>query len=88
MDHQPTIIDVRPTEQYKQEHIPGSTSIPLDELENRISELDKETSVHVVCNRGGQRSQNALKVLKENGFKKADIIEGGMVKWKESNSVD
>lgn len=35
-------VDVRPRESYTGSHIPGALSIPLDELQNRLDELDPE----------------------------------------------
>jgi cytoskeletal protein RodZ len=39
-DHEAVIIDTRSSTQYDQEHIAGSINIPLDQLENRMDELD------------------------------------------------
>lgn len=78
-------IDVRNKEEYEQQHIPGVQSIPVDELENRYSELDKDDRIVVVCNHGGRRSQKAADILQGNGFENVDIYEGGIVKWNEQN---
>ncbi|WP_077622458.1 rhodanese-like domain-containing protein [Sediminibacillus massiliensis] len=86
MSEKNVIVDVRNKEQYEQGSIPGALSIPVEELDGRLEELDKDSHVTVVCNRGGQRSQRALELLKEKGYQKADILEGGMVKWKEENN--
>lgn len=85
MHNQPIIIDVRDKEQFEQENIPGSRSMPLEELEQRSNELDKKEQIRVVCNRGGQRSQKALQLLKEKGFENAELVEGGLARWKEEN---
>ncbi len=39
-NHEAVIVDTRSETQYQQEHVTGSINIPLDQLENRMSELD------------------------------------------------
>jgi rhodanese-related sulfurtransferase len=80
------ILDVRDTEDFDKHHIPGAKSIPVSQLEKRYSELDKDSPLLLVCNRGGQKSQNALDILKNKGFKDVKILEGGMVAWQEKQS--
>ncbi len=43
------IIDTRPAEAYKAEHIKGSINIPLGEAENRINELPKNKQLIFYC---------------------------------------
>jgi 3-mercaptopyruvate sulfurtransferase SseA len=43
------IIDTRSKTQYEQEHIAGSINIPLDQLENRMDELDPGTWYITYC---------------------------------------
>ena len=42
-------LDVRPAESYALDHIPGSLSIPLNEVESRLGELDRETWIITYC---------------------------------------
>jgi 3-mercaptopyruvate sulfurtransferase SseA len=42
-------VDVRSLENYKAGHIPGALSIPLDELETRIAELDPKQWIITYC---------------------------------------
>lgn len=37
-----TFVDVRPQENYTESHIPGALSIPLDDLQDRMDELDQK----------------------------------------------
>lgn len=76
------VVDVRDKDDYEKDHILGAKSIPVSELEQRISELNKDTEIQIVCNRGGLKSSKAAEVLKEKGFNKVEIIEGGMESWK------
>src|SRR5581483_12405592 len=43
------LVDVRPAEEYAAGHIEGARSIPLAELERRLSELPPDTEVVAYC---------------------------------------
>jgi len=43
------VVDVRPRLEFEAGHLPGAISIPLDELSQRISELDPDTAVVAYC---------------------------------------
>jgi hypothetical protein len=40
-----TLLDVRPALEYRQGHIPGAWSVPVDELERRLAELPRDREV-------------------------------------------
>ncbi|HLR72371.1 MAG TPA: rhodanese-like domain-containing protein [Pseudogracilibacillus sp.] len=81
LDNNTTVIlDVRETEEYAQNHIPGSVLIPLGQLENRCDELSKEEEIFVVCQSGG-RSNEACHILHANGFEKVYNVLPGMIGW-------
>lgn len=44
-----TVLDVRPKEEYLAGHIPGAISIPLKELERRLSELPQDKEIVAYC---------------------------------------
>lgn len=75
-----TIIDVREEAEYIFGHIPNSISIPLGDLESRLSELDKGKKIYVVC-RSGNRSDMAASKLAENGFTNVINVVPGMSSW-------
>ncbi|GAF07710.1 rhodanese-like domain protein [Paenibacillus pini JCM 16418] len=74
------IIDVREPAEYVFGHIPGSKSIPLAELEDRVQELDKEQELFIVC-RTGHRSNTAANLLTEKGFINIKNVVPGMSEW-------
>jgi len=74
------VVDVRESAEYAFNHIPNSVSIPLGELEDRLSELDKEKEVFVVC-RTGNRSDLAAQKLAEKGFANVINVVPGMSEW-------
>lgn len=61
------IVDVRTPAEYKKRHGDNSINIPLDELEKRLSELNKAKPV-ILCCFSGARSRVAQKILEKNGF--------------------
>jgi hypothetical protein len=46
---QAVFVDVRSAGQYAATHIAGAKSIPLDELESRLNELDKGQTIITYC---------------------------------------
>jgi glyoxylase-like metal-dependent hydrolase (beta-lactamase superfamily II)/rhodanese-related sulfurtransferase len=76
----PTIIDVREAWEYQQGHVPGAMLIPLGQLSKRLSELNPEKPVAVIC-ASGARSQSAAGLLGQKGFKTVYNIIGGTSAW-------
>ncbi|MCT8139327.1 sulfurtransferase TusA family protein [Anaerobacillus sp. CMMVII] len=75
-----TLLDVREEAEFMFNHIPGAVSIPLGELENRLTELTKEDEIYVIC-RTGSRSDFAAQKLAQNGFTKVWNVVPGICKW-------
>jgi rhodanese-related sulfurtransferase len=75
------VIDVRTQEEFASGHIPGAKLLPLQEIESRMDELDKEKTYLVVC-RSGNRSAQASEILVKEGFKHIYNMTGGMNEWK------
>lgn len=69
------IIDVREPAEYVFGRIPGATSIPLGELEQRLGELNAAEEYHIVC-RTGSRSDLACQLLKDKGFNVKNVLPG------------
>ncbi len=74
-----SLIDVRYSEEFDEDHIPGTYLIPLFELRNRMAELDKSKKYIVYCH-GGARSAVATLILAQNQL---DVVslEGGIRSW-------
>jgi rhodanese-related sulfurtransferase len=47
------LIDVRDRDEFVTGHIPGAKNIPLNELRDRLSEIDKKKKIVTVCLSGG-----------------------------------
>ncbi|MGP4065846.1 sulfurtransferase TusA family protein [Oceanobacillus sp. M65] len=74
------IVDVREPAEFAFGHIPGAKNIPLGELEERLSEIDQNEELHIIC-RTGSRSDLAAQKLKANGYKNVKNIVPGMSNW-------
>lgn len=77
------ILDVREPEEWQEFHVPGSTLIPLGELENRVDELSGDQEIVVVC-RSGNRSQAGRDILLQAGFTQVTSMTGGLKEWRSS----
>lgn len=69
-------IDVRKPSEYTAEHILKIDTLPLDELNSRIGELDVNKTYTLHC-QSGYRSLIAASILKANGFKSIIDVTGG-----------
>lgn len=76
------IIDVRTKEEFEQAHIPNAINITLTELKERITNLDKNYQFVTACGKGGSRSSDGARLLKENGYN-AIWLCGGTFGWLE-----
>ena len=76
MDTAYTILDVTEEMERLVYQIPGSYHIPLGELRERMSELDKNSMIIVYC-AIGVRSYNGARILMQNGFKNVKVLSGG-----------
>ena len=62
-----TLLDTRTVEEFAHGRIDGFFNIPVDELRERLDELDKHKPVYVIC-QSGLRSYIACRILAGNGF--------------------
>ena len=62
-----TLLDTRTVGEYSRGHIEGFRNIPVDELRERLGELDKSKPIYVIC-QSGLRSYIACRILAGNGY--------------------
>ena len=81
-DYNYRFLDVRTDGEYSDGHIPNSIHIPLQEIQSRISEIEKikDKKIIVYC-RSGARSSMASKTLLKEGFDVSNLT-GGIMSWK------
>jgi adenylyltransferase/sulfurtransferase len=73
------VLDVREPHEYQICNI-GGHLIPLNDLPNRLSELDKNSEIVAHCKMGG-RSAKAVDLLRKSGFKNVRNMTGGILAW-------
>jgi NADPH-dependent 2,4-dienoyl-CoA reductase/sulfur reductase-like enzyme/rhodanese-related sulfurtransferase len=72
------VIDVRSPQEHGHAHIPGTLSIPVEKLRDRLAEVQLEDVV-VYC-QVGQRGHIATQILKAAGANVRNL-DGGFVTW-------
>lgn len=75
-----TVLDVRQEDEYRQAHLPGAVLVPLDQLPDRLSELDTNKPTIVYCRAGG-RGSSATALLISAGFERVWNLDGGLQAW-------
>ncbi len=71
-----TVLDVRTEMEFSKGSIAGSVNIPVDNLRERISELDSKRPVYAFC-QVGLRGYIASRILIQNGFENVYNLSGG-----------
>ncbi|MBZ0188498.1 MAG: MBL fold metallo-hydrolase [Candidatus Obscuribacterales bacterium] len=77
------VLDVRRPPEYVSGHVPGAYNIPLNQLNDRIEEVEKQDITYVIC-AGGYRSSAATSMLARQGLKEMVNVMGGTGAWKNS----
>ena len=70
-----TLLDVRTPQEYAGGHIEGFRNIPVDELRERLDEIEKGKPVYVIC-QSGLRSYIACRVLAGYGYEAYNFAGG------------
>ncbi len=76
------LLDVREAHEYEIVRIPGARLFPLSELPSRLHELDSACTYTLSCHRG-TRSARAYHLLREAGFRRLQVLDGGVDAWAE-----
>lgn len=71
------LLDVRTVTEFERGHIEGAINIPVDELRDRLGELDKSKEIIEYC-QVGVRGHVAERILANNGFQVKNFSGG----WK------
>lgn len=73
LNEEPFLVDVRTPEEFAQGSVKGAVNIPLDKVQERISEFKGKKNIVTFC-RSGKRSAKAIAILNENGI--TDVTNG------------
>ena len=84
-DHGFVLLDVRTPKEFTAERIAGAVIVDYNSPSFRdgMAKLDRGKTYLVYC-RTGNRSQGALQVMRELGFRNVLHISGGITQWKEA----
>ena len=84
MNENQVILDVRTEEELEDGTIEGAINIPVDDLRERLDELDK-TKEYIVSCAVGVRAHTACRILIQNGFKNVKNLAGGYTTYSVLN---
>ena len=76
------LIDVREAHEFRSGHAKGARSIPLSQLQKRMSEIKTGKTVLVIC-QSGNRSRTARSILKEQ-LTDVRNVRGGTSAWQRA----
>lgn len=79
------VLDVRTRQEYEVGHLPSAINIDIyaSDFWERISELDRDQKYAVYC-RSGNRSSQAINMMKDMGFSQLVELDGGVIAWTRS----
>ncbi len=77
-------LDCREPDEYATAKISAAKLMPMDEIPERISELEshREQTIVVYCHHGG-RSLRVARWLRNQGFSQAQSMAGGIDEWSQ-----
>ena len=74
------LLDVREPHEFQFANIAGSVLIPLNQIPNRLGELEPQQEIVVICHHG-MRSLQAANYLVQSGYKNIANLTGGIDAW-------
>jgi len=75
-------IDIRPSKEYQEKRVAGARSVPVAELEKRLSEIPKAGRIVLYCAcRAGGEDADAFFLLRDNGYRNVAVMEEGFPGW-------
>ena len=80
------VVDIRDARAYEAAHIPGSTHLSEQNLEQFIQETESDIALIVMCYHGIS-SQSASAYLSNRGFSETYSLDGGFEAWQRSGGT-
>ncbi|MGH9419539.1 MAG: MBL fold metallo-hydrolase [Thermoanaerobaculia bacterium] len=74
------VLDVRRRAEFWEGHVTSAGNVPLDELPERLNEIDRDHPLAVIC-AAGYRSSIACSILLRSGFTNVINVQGGTEEW-------
>ena len=76
-DPKAVLLDVREEAEVMAYAVPNAKNIPLGQLRERLSELDRDKRIIVFCGIG-VRAYTGARILNQNGFNNVEVYPGGV----------
>ena len=73
------LVDVRSGSEFASGHIPGAVNIPMDQIEARLDDLDRNLPIVLIC-QSGKRARMTAGLL-EPCQRQIVVLEGGTKAW-------
>src|SRR5207247_9375417 len=77
------MLDVRSSSEWADGHVPGSSNIPVADLEQRLAELPRDRLLVVHC-QSGSRAAIAASLLRARGIVDVGVFSGGFAEWSKA----
>jgi rhodanese-related sulfurtransferase len=74
------LVDVRSGSEFASGHIPGAVNIPMDQIEARLDDLDRNLQIVLIC-QSGKRARMTAGLL-ESCRRRIAVLEGGTKAWR------
>ena len=74
------LLDVRENFEVNISKIPGSHHIPMNQIPNRLEELNSKKDIIIYC-KSGVRSASVCEYLINKNFKSLKNVKGGIKSW-------
>lgn len=75
------ILDLRPAKAVVAGHIPRAVNLPLADLAEAQEKFPKKPSMPIILYGEGDAAQQARGIIKEWGYKKVALVDGGLSGW-------
>ncbi|WP_438445568.1 rhodanese-like domain-containing protein [Gorillibacterium sp. sgz5001074] len=75
--HQAVLLDVREPAEWDYYHLEGAILMPVGTIPEELGSLPRDRTLYVICAHG-VRSEMVCRYLRQNGFRNAVNVEGGM----------
>ena len=79
------VIDLRPSADFANGHLPSARHIEFAELQAKVGQLVKNKSnpVLLVC-QTGQQSHKAVRIVEDAGYAEVHVLQGGLNAWQQA----
>lgn len=76
-------VDIRPEAHYNDKHIVASIHMPIETLQKKPQRLNKykQKPIILYCKNGASSKVARMLLMRQGGFEKVYILQGGMGQW-------